>query len=172
MNSASSIDFRWLSPLGISVILFLIISAVYLLCGFLTSIGFRLYGSQLTNQFGLIFSARSDAASFGRTPHEIILDNPSILAAKVSIMDMIFGLYAAVGILHACLVWFGLRNGQAWSLWALAASDFVIIFFFLLAAKNFSATLAPLRFSDLAPYALVPGAILPFATVLGWVGLR
>jgi hypothetical protein len=78
----------------------------------------------------------------------------------------------AVAILHFWLVWFGLRNGQPWSLWALTSANLVIIIFFLLAARDFSVRLAPLQLSDLAPYALLPAIILPFAAVLGWIGLH
>ena len=93
------------------------------------------------------------------------------MATKVTAYDMMFGLCLGVAILHFCLIWFGLRNGQTWSLWALTFANLAIIFSFLVAVRDFSVSLAPLRLSDLPPYATIPGFILPFPTVFGWIGL-
>ena len=144
---------------------------MYLIVGVLTPIFFRLYGFELTEKFGLIFSPRTDVQAFGNSIERIKKDHV-VMMTKISVYDMISGLYLAVAILHFCIVWFGLRQGNAWSLWSLTLSNVAIILFFLIAARNFSANVTPLRFSDLAPYALLPAFILPFAVFLGWIGLR
>lgn len=170
-QTGATIEFRWMTLLGFSVMLFLLINFMYAVVGMLTPIAFRLYGTELTQKFGLIVSPRADKAVFGDAI-ESVIKQPSAMVTKVSVYDMISGLYIAIAILHFCLVWFGLRNGLAWSLWALTFSDIAVVAGYLLATYHFSNNLTPLRFGDLAPYATLPALILPFATLLGWLGLR
>ena len=172
MNTSSLAAFRWASPLGVSVALFLLINAAYLVMGLLAPIAFRLFGPELSDKFGLVFSPRTDTAVFGRSAAEIAREQPAAQVIKVSVYDMLSGLYLAVAILHFPIVWLGLRQGQAWSLWTLTAADLAIVLLFALAVHHYSAHLVQLRITDLFPYVLVPAFILPFAAVLGWIGLR
>jgi len=149
----------------------MIINLVYLIFGLLTPFAFHYFGHWLNEKFGLVFSPASDVVAFGKPSGDIAKDNPSALVIKTTVYDMFSGLYLAVAVLHFCLVWFGLMRGQDWSIWALTFSDLAIIAFFLLAARNFSVHLAPLGWRDLMPFTMVPGIILPFATVLGFIGI-
>ena len=165
-------DFAWNSTLGYSVMLFLLITFLYLVLGVVTPLTANKYCARWTELFGLVFSPRSDKAAFGKSAKEIVDQDPSVMVTKISIYQLHFGMYLAVAILHFCLVWFGLRHGHAWALWALAASDVAIVFFFLMAVRTFSTQLTQLHFGDLPPFIYVPGMILPFAVILGWLGLR
>ena len=165
-------SFSWNSLLGYSVILFLLINFCYLTMGLLAPIAFRLYGTRLTEKFGLIYSPRSDKKAFGEADVNRIRSSPVVKATKISVYDVIAGLYLAVAILHFCIVWYGLRLGFSWSLWALAMADLAIPVYQYLAARNFSVNITPLNLSDFFPYVLVPALILPVALILGWLGLR
>ena len=164
--------FNWNSFLGYSVILFLLINLCYIVMGLLAPVAFRIYGTQLTEKFGLIYSPRTDAIAFGESEVGRIKSLPVVKVTKVSVYDVISGLYLAVAVLHLCIVWYGLRMGLSWSLWALTFADLAIFGYQLMAARNFSFNITPLNLSDMFPYVLIPGLILPVATILGWIGLR
>lgn len=164
-------NFQWGTPLGFSVALFLFMNLIYFLVGIFPPILFRSIGKWLSIKLGLAFSPRSDVIAFGKNAEEVMKENPSALIIKTTVYDMITGLYLAYAVLHLCLVMFGLMHGERWALWVLTFSDLAIIFFYLVAARNFSRHLAPLKFSDLMPFATVPGIVLPLASALGFFGL-
>jgi len=172
VENQNAFQFQWNSALGYSVSLFLLINFIYLLLGILTPILYPGNSMKFTEMFGLVFSPRSDKAAFGKTTLEIVGQNSAIMSTKIAIYQMYFGLYCAIAILHFFIVWFGLKCGHSWALWALTASNFAVIFFFILGARYFSQQLTPLYFKDLPPYATIPGLLLPIATVLGWLGLH
>ena len=169
--SNPSFHFHWNSPLGYSVMLFLLVNLMYLIIGVLTPIAFRLYGTQLTHRFGLVFSPRSDVAAFGKSSADLIHDQPAAQYTKVTIYYMLSGLYLAVAILHFCLVWFGLRSGQPWALWALTFANLSIVLLFFFGVRYFSTHVTPLSLGDLYPYVLLPAVVFPIASVLGWIGI-
>lgn len=171
MEQTTTFQFSWNSPIGVSVIIFLLMNFIYLLVGIFPPILFRFFGNLLSVKLGLVFSPASDVAAFGKNATELMKENPSALVIKTTFYDVITGLYLAHAILHFCLIWFCLMRGQTWSFWALTFSDLAVIGFYLLAARNFSTHLAPLKFGDLMPFATVPGILLPFAVIFGYIGL-
>ena len=164
--------FSWNSLLGYSVILFLLINFCYVTMGLLAPIAFRLYGSQLTEKFGLVYSPRADKIAFGESNVNNIRNSKAVSTIKLSVYDVISGLYVAVAVLHFFIVWYGLRMGFSWSLWALTFADLAIPAYQYLAARNFSVNITPLHLSDFFPYVMVPALILPVAFILGWLGLK
>src|SRR5262245_40456172 len=163
-----ALGFRWASSLGVSVILFLIISFLYLMIGALTPIAYRRYGSELVSAFGLGFSRTSDRAAFGQPPTELVRQHPELMAMRVVVFDMFSGLYLALFVLHTAVTWFGLRRGFMWSLWTLLIADVALPLYYFVALMYFSRRLAPLTFADVPPYFYVPLLILPFAAAFGW----
>src|SRR3989304_8831539 len=107
-------EFHWFSSLGISVILFLIYGAVYVLIGMLTPI-------MLDPQSGTLvfFSPNTDAKLFGQEPAKLIEGNKNFAMLRQILLFVIAGLLTATGIFHLALTWFGLRQGHAWALAAL-----------------------------------------------------
>ncbi len=175
MNTAPAFDFRWLSPLGISVILFLGFSLICLVFGALGPFLVRRYGpgsssASLMNWF--VFSVRADTAYFGQSPPDLVKENSAIAELHVTMLNLFGGFLICLAIAQFCLVWFGLREGHLWALWALAISDLaVVVHYWVLVVPPFARAF-PLGFSDLHPYVLYPMVAVPIATLLGWLGLR
>jgi uncharacterized membrane protein YccF (DUF307 family) len=171
MGTQTLAEFRWAAPLGLSVGMFLLISLAYFVIGLATPAAFRAHGERFALQFGLVLSARADAVVFGRPPAEIVR-SPGARATQNAVWTMIAGLYLAVAVLHAATAWFGLRTGHGWALAALVLADVAVFGWYLLAARTFAGTATHVDIADLAPYVLLPAMMLPFAAVLGWLGLR
>ncbi|MFH1183843.1 MAG: hypothetical protein V1755_02245 [Chloroflexota bacterium] len=73
-------EFRWTSPLGISVALFLICAVIYIFIAISGAIILHRYGvasPQAAGQF--ILSAKADEVWFGHTPAEVVRDNPKLV---------------------------------------------------------------------------------------------
>src|SRR5574341_331754 len=157
----STATFRWLSPLGVSVILFLLITFMYVLMGIVSPILHHMIGLRFVEWFGLVWGKGADTQAYGRPPEVIAREHPEILATRVLAYDMLGGLYLCAAILHFCAVWFGLREGRAWALWALTLADLAIVAYYLIAGRLFSAAVTPVTLGDMHPYALFPALILP-----------
>jgi len=166
--------FRWLSPFGISAMLFLGFSVICLIFGILGPVLVRRYGpgspsASLMDWF--VFSVRADTAYFGKSPTELAKATPALAELHVTMLNVFGGFLICLAILQFCLVWFGLREGHTWALWALSLADIaVVIHFWALVVLPFARSF-PLGLSDLPPYALYLTVAVPIAAVLGWVGL-
>ena len=175
MTTQPAFTFRWLSPLGITAILFLGFSLICLIFGTLGPVLVRRYGpgspsASLMNWF--VFSPRADAAYFGKSPTELAKEDPAIAELHVAMLNLYGGFLICLAITQICLVWFGLRNGYMWALWALAISDLaVVVHYWVIVVPPFARSF-PLGMSDLHPYVLYPMIAVPIATILGWLNLR
>jgi hypothetical protein len=175
MNSQMPFEFRWLSPLGISAMLFLGFSLICLIFGTIAPILVRRYGpgshsGALMDWF--VFSVRADAAYFGKPPAELVKATPAIAELHVTLLNLFGGFLICLAITQFCVVWFALRGGQIWALWALAIGDLaVVVHYWVLVVPPF-ARVFPVGFSDLHPYVFYPMLAIPIATILGWLSLR
>src|SRR5215213_1904024 len=116
MNSQPSFAFQWFSPLGISVTLFLLYGITYILIGVLTPLMLnRGIGPQI-----LIVSNRTDAIVFGRAVEDLLRNDLALFQLRTILLTVVGGLLVTAGCFHLALTWFGLRQGQAWALAALA----------------------------------------------------
>ena len=132
MNPSSAFNFRWLSPLGMAVILFL---------------GYGL----LNTLVGVVIpflSRRTGTAGFAPQPS----------------LDLMTMLWLGFGLFQLGVVWFGLREGQAWALGIVVAADLAQLAGWSLYGVQTRDWGAPLFWYDVV--LLVPAA------VLGWIGLR
>src|SRR5687767_10000274 len=110
MNTQPVADFQWGSPLGISVILFLLYGLIYILIGTLTPILLnRAIGPQI-----LIVSPRTDRFVFGQDPEKLLHDDPALFRLRTILLTLLAGMMVAAGCFHLALTWFGLRQGQTW----------------------------------------------------------
>jgi len=158
---------NWISPLGISVVLFLVYGAIYILTGGLTAL--------LLNKFDakdLIFSNRTDSIVFGKAPTELLRDDPALFQLRTILLIIVGGLLFAAGCFHIALTWFGLRQGQMWALTTLTIGGVAILPFWILALRPYFQQSVNLTLADLPPFMWVPAALLLPAVVLGWIGLR
>ena len=101
--------FRWLSPLGISVALFIAIGALWLLIGALTvPLHKKGAGAEI-----IFVSGRTDEAFFGQTPEELLTSIPALSKLRTMLLTVIAGFLLLAGSLFIFVAWFGLRQGQA-----------------------------------------------------------
>lgn len=167
MPDQVAFDFRWLSPLGLSVALFLLYGGFYVFIGALTP---ALSDTEMGRQIGII-SARTDRILFGDSPENLLRNDPALARARTIIFNMLGGVLVAAGILVMAVAWFGLRQGQAWALWTLCLAGVVVVPFWWLVFQPYFQAGAPLSFSDIPPFMKVPGVLLIPAFVSGWIGL-
>ncbi|HEU5317910.1 MAG TPA: hypothetical protein VFX49_17495 [Chloroflexota bacterium] len=161
-------DFRWGSPLGVSVVLFLVYGAIYLLIGGAWPLAHRLGADRAY----LIISERTDAAVFGPSPAEILRTNHQLDQLRTILFAMMCGLMVAAGTLIATVAWFGLRRGQPWALAALVLAGVAVLPYWWIVFRPYTQVGAPIGLGDLPPFMWVPAALLGPAALVGWVGLR
>lgn len=167
MNAQPAFEFRWLSPLGISVALFLFYGAFYIFIGALTPVMMNTeVGRQVT-----VSSVEKDNALLGGPLPELMQSDPALAKMRTMLMNMVGGLLVAAGILVIAVTWFGLRQGQMWALVTLALVSIVVLPFWWLVFRPFAEAGITVGLA-LPPFMLVPGLLLLPAAVLGWIGLR
>ncbi|HLA98659.1 MAG TPA: hypothetical protein VJL34_09400 [Anaerolineales bacterium] len=159
--------FRWLSPLGISVALFIAIGALWLLIGALT-VPFHKRGAGAEYIF---VSGRTDKAFFGQTPEDLLTSIPALSKLRTMLLTVIAGFLLLAGSLFIFVAWFGLRQGQAWALFSLAGGCLLALLLWALALRPYTVARIPLALGDLPPFMWVPAALILPAVILGWIGL-
>jgi hypothetical protein len=164
---STTFDFHWLSPLGISVALFLLYGAVYILIGALAPV---MQNTAIGRQ-ATISSAVKDTALLGGPTPDLLQASPALAKLRTMLLNMIGGLLVTAGILVLAVAWFGLRQGQGWALAALALAGLAVFPFWWLVFQPFAQ--AGIRVGlDWPPFMLVPTVLLGPAVVLGWIGLH
>ena len=167
MDSQPVPAFKWISPLGISVMLFLVYGLVYIVIGALTPVmQNRGIGSQI-----LIISTRTDGLVFGQPPVDLLRDDPALASLRTILLNIIGGLLFAAGCFHLTITWFGLRQGQAWALIALAIGGLTVLPFYFVALRPYFQPGINLALSDMPPFMWIPAVLLLPAVALGWLGL-
>jgi len=167
VNAEPVSTFEWLSPLGISVILFLITGGLYVLIG----IAWAFLGKSGLAVSLLIVSARTDAIVFGQAPPELLRSNEALDRFRSILFAMLSGMLLFAGILEIALAWFGLRERQGWSLAALVIARFAVLPYWYRALRPYMEPQVRLRLGDVPPFIWVPAALIVPATVLGLIGL-
>lgn len=161
-------EFHWLSPLGLSVILFLLYGVVYLLIGSLT---FFLADSNVGKPM-IIMSPRTDEKLFGEKPEKLLAENPSLKTTRSIIVNMLAGMLIACGILVLGITWFGIKSGDKWALILMTIIGIAVLPSWWAAVKPYSDAGIKLTLSDIPPFIWVPAALYLPATILGWIGLK
>jgi hypothetical protein len=165
---AETPEFQWLSPLGISIILFTLYGAIYtagVLWPFLRNSDF------LSREF-VIISNRTDTQLFGQTPAQLMESDAALRQLRRILLDIVVGLLGVAGVFHLAITWFGLRQGQTWALIVLAVGGLAVLPFWFLAHRPYLQAGIAITLGDVPPFMWVPAALLIPATVLGWIGLR
>lgn len=168
MNAPGQVEFNWLSPLGASVILFLLYGGLYVMIGILTPLLVNPQG--IANM--LIISGRTDAIVFGREPSALLTEDAALRKLRLILIYMLAGLLAAAGVFHLALTWFGLRQGQPWALAALALGGLIVLPYWWLALKPYFEPSVALTLFDVPPFMWLPAALLLPAIIFGVLGLR
>ena len=160
-------SFRWLSPLGGSVALFLGIGILWLLIGALTV---PLHNKGIGA--GTIFvSHTTDTAFFGKDPSDLLASDPALRKLRTLLLTVIAGFLLLSGSLFVSLAWFALKAGLAWALPALSIGGLLGIGLWALALLPYFRAGIPVTVGDLPPFMWIPTALIVPAMVLGWIGL-
>lgn len=169
MNHAETVfDFHWGSPLGISVLLFLLSGVLHLLIGLLTPL---MMDSGFARQV-LFISNRTDATLFGTEPSQLLQRNPELAKMRTVLKGVFGGWLVVIGVLTLTVAWFGLRQHQMWSLITLGACGLLMLPFWYITFRPYLQAGIPMGFADLPPIFWIPGVTLIPAIVLGWLGLK
>lgn len=167
MNPATdgATDFQWLSLLGASVGLFLVVGLLLLAIGLITPFTINMEGA-------LAVTERTDTAYLGDSPQALLAADPALGKLRAVLIMWLAGAFTAVGILSLSLAWFGVREGRAWALVALTIA--VVGSAVIWVASLIPYTRAGVRFTfgEVPPFIWVPGALVVPATILGWIGSR
>jgi len=167
VSTQPAYTFVWLSPLGISVVLFLLYGGFYILIGTLAPIMMNTEtGRQVT-----VSSQAKDTALLGRPTADLLQASPPLATLRTILLSMIGGLLVTAGILEMAVTWFGLRQGQGWALGALALAGAAVFPFWWLVFKPFRDAGIQVGL-DWPPFMLIPTILLGPALVLAWIGLR
>jgi hypothetical protein len=168
VNASSTFSFQWLSPLGISVALFLLYGAWHVLVG----IFFPIYGRTGGSFKALITSERADMVVFGKPPAILLREDSALATVRQSMADWQSGLWFCFGIFQIALARFALRQGQRWAIWTLTLADLGMIPFVGLYLQPILRASAPWGLFDPPPILMTAVLVMPIAVLLGWIGLR
>jgi len=161
-------SFRWLSPLGASVGLFLAIGLLWLMIGALT-VPFHNRGAGTESIF---VSHSTDREYFGTSPSELLSSDPALSKLRTLLLTVIAGFLLLAGTLYLFVAWFGLKQGELWALVSLASGGLVAIAFWALALLPYFRSGIPVTIGDLPPFMWIPAVLILPAILLGWMGLR
>ena len=159
-------SFRWTAPLGISVILFTAIGALWILIGLLA-----VPLHKRASPDYLFVSQPTDTAYFGAPPSQLAPPNSALAKFRTMLITVLSGLLVLAGSLFVFVAIFALRQGQAWALLALAISGLAAVIFWGLALLPYFQARIAVGLGDLPPFMWIPSALILPAIVLGWLGL-
>lgn len=161
-------NFEWLSPLGIRVILFSIIGALWILIGVLAVP----LSNNVRDPRYIIVSNRTDKIYFGGEPAELLKSNKPLSLLLKHFIAVISGFLVVSGTLVVALAIFGLKEGNTWSLDALGIGCISAIGFWAIALSPYLKAGIKLTLADIPPLMWVPAILILPALVLSWIGLK
>ncbi len=169
MNANVPFEFRWLSPLGISVILFLILGVFNVMIGVLTPVFVR-RPDRLTSNI-ILTSTRPDTALLGASPEDLLAKDRPLGLVRLVLVNWLGAYMLGFGVLQVALAWFGLRAGQSWAFWTLTIGDLAMIPAIWVSLLPFVRVGAIPGLGEMPPF-ITALILIPIAAVLGWIGLR
>ena len=169
MTGQSALQFQWLSPLGVSVALFLLFGVLHVGIGVLAPLLTR--SAAEPPPVYLLFSERSDTALFGAPPAQIAREHRALGLLRWLLLCWLAAVLFAFGVLQLAVAWFALRPGQTWALWALTVANLATLPYWAGMIRVYVRHGAPLGMGDLPPLFLYL-ALVPVAAVLGWRGIH
>jgi hypothetical protein len=120
----------------------------------------------------LFLSAEIEAPMLGRPTAEPMAVSPGLARILGIVMDAFLGMMLGFAILLAAIAWFGIRDVQAWALWAAAIGNAAMLAVYWLVAILPFMRGAKVGYRQLwHPYALIPTILVPIGTVLGLIAL-
>jgi len=161
-------SFRWSSSLGVSVAIFLAISALWIMIGVLSMV----LVSRWSGVRYLFVSNSADTAYFGEAPERLLEEDPALSKLRKLLLEVMAGFLVMAGVLFGAIAWFALRQAQPWALYALGTGGAAAIAFWAIALSPYVRQGVRLTLGDVPPFMWVPALLLVPALILGWIGLR
>ena len=158
---------KWISPLGASVIMLLLIGFLWILIGALTV---AMHDRQ-TGRGTLFTSGRADKAYFGRDFRQLMASEPALAKLRTLLLTVIAGFLLLLGVVFVSLAWFGVRNGHSWAVITLGLGGNVAVFFWGLALLPYVQAKISLTLIDLPPFIWIPSLLILPVSLLGWIGV-
>jgi hypothetical protein len=168
MNNSSTFQFRWLSPLGASVVFFLLYGAA--LCVAL-GLQWTILLHTRNRQPALLTPEHTDTVVFGQPPAIFYQNDPVLFTVDRAEEDWRDGMAFCFGIALIALAWFGLRRGLRWALWTLTLAGLGMIPYAGLFMEPVLRSGAPWTLLDPPPVLTFQVLIVPIAVMFGWIGL-
>jgi len=168
MNSMTQINFSYISPLGISVILFIFCGVFRLIIGSLTPM---MINTKM-DVGGIIMSHRTDKILFKEEPFTLLQKDETLARTRSLILILLAGMLVTAGVLTTSIAWFGLKEGEWWALLTLAGASIVEIPFWYLFFRFYFNAGITLTLADIPPFIWVPALLYIPAIILGWIGLK
>ena len=159
-------SFRWASPLGIAVSLFLVVGAVHLLIGILTPFLF-----DPTAGGSMFLSHRTDTALYGAEPRALLVGDPVLVQLRSTLVMALAGVLVGLGIVELALAWFGVRSGQAWALAALVVAGLGMVPYWMLVLRPYLALGVSVGLGDVPPFMSIPTIMVLPGLISGALGL-
>jgi hypothetical protein len=158
--------FVWISPLGLSVLLFTGIGTLWILIGMLT-VPFL----KKANPDYLFVSVPTDTAFFGAPPPQLAPPGSPLAKLRWMLIIILAGFLVLAGTLFVLVALFALRKGETWALVALGVSGLAAVFYWGFALLPYFRAGVRVSLGDLPPFIWIPTALLLPALILGWIGL-
>ena len=160
-------SFRWTGALGISVILFSAVGALWVLIGVL-AVPLHKRG----NPDYLFVSQPVDEAFFGAPPSQLAPFDSPLAKFRSLLITVLSGALVAAGALFLFVALFGLKQGHTWALLALTIAGIAAVAFWWIALLPYFRAGIPVGIGDLPPFIWLPSALILPAAILGWLGIR
>lgn len=163
-----ALEFVWLSPLGISVLLFLVSGIFRILIGCLTPF---FMDSKITEP-SIIMTSRADEKLFGESPSRLLEEDKALHKTRNLILTLLAGVLVIAGIFMVSLAWFGLRGGHWWPLVTLAVAGVAELPFWISFIRHYTKAGVHLTLADIPPFIWIPQLLLVPAIILAIIGLK
>jgi hypothetical protein len=160
--------FRWLSPLGASVALFLLYGAALVF-----ALGIQwTFMIHTSTKSAVLTSPRTDTVVFGQPPAAVYQSNPALSTVDTADADWRDGMALCLGFAVTALAWFGLRRGERWALWTLTLVGLGMLPYAVLYMLPVLRAGAPWGLLDPPPLLTFQALVVPVAVLLAWIGLH
>ena len=161
--------FRLRSWLGASVVLFLLYGLVNVLAATFVPLSLHFRGAGAIG--ALVLSPQADEAFLARSLEALGRSDPRLGSYLVLFMDTMCAQMMAFAIFQLAVVWFALRRGQRWALWATVTADLAIVPYNVAIFATYASAGVPLTI-DAVGFTVFLAALVLAPAFLGWLALR
>ena len=126
-------SFKWKSLLGLSVVLFLIYGIFNFVMAIAVPSMLHMHGS--ASMGGLVVGNHADSLVSGQNLETLRQTNRPLDDFFVAYMYTMCLMMMNFGILQIAVVWYALKRGQRWSVWALFLADITFIPYLIAIAR-------------------------------------